>query len=233
MSRVFIFVDESWDVWRHFEGSSSSTYYQLNVVVASREMLWKIALKFSEFRYFSDAEKEIDTYLRGEQRREKIKNIFQYLSENTGVKFYIFKIYKERYSWPYYHDEEFDGKKLRNFIIRISLEKIFNLVDFTWFSPQRNIVDFESSELVIDRFLDNHEDEENLKSYLRGNYNLPNLKHIVQIDSEYSEHIQCADVIWKLVKRHVESTWNYEGLDFIYCYDISIPNRYHRENQSP
>jgi hypothetical protein len=63
MSRIFIFIDESGDAGNH-EHPSSSQYYQLNIVVATREMLGKIALQFSRFRYFTDAEKEIDKYLR-------------------------------------------------------------------------------------------------------------------------------------------------------------------------
>jgi hypothetical protein len=59
-------------------------------------------------------------------------------------------------------------------------------------------------EIIIDRFLENRDDEENLQKYLMGNYHLSYIQHITQIDSQYSEHLQYADVLGKLVKRYIE-----------------------------
>lgn len=213
MSRTFIFIDESGDAGSHLD-STSSSYYQLNIVVAKREMLWKIALQFSRFRYFTDAEKEIDKYLRSEKTRRIIMDIFHNISLHQWVNFFIFRIEKNQYIWPYY--KPLQSKKFRNFIIRISLEKIFREL-FIWeYIP-------ESVEIVIDRFLDNDEDQRNLELYLKWNYNLSKLLHVTQIDSEYSEHMQCTDVLWKLVKKYIENWGNMSHLDFVKFIDISNP----------
>lgn len=223
MSRIFIFIDESGDVWNHTD-ISSSRYYQLNIVIATREMLGKMALQFSRFRYFTDAEKEIDKYLRGEKTRRIITDIFSILAHNAWVQFFAFRVEKSKYIWPYYNP--LDSKKLRNFIIRIALEKVYENVRFApeslaW---RHSLRDAESVEIVIDRFVDSYADEQNLQNYLKGNYNLQKILHVVQIDSEYSEHMQCADVLGKIIKKHLENGGDIHDLDFVRCFDISDPH---------
>lgn len=222
MSRIFIFIDESGDVWSHTD-TSSSRHYQLNVVIATREMLGKMALQFSRFRYFTDAEKEIDKYLRGEKTRKIITDIFSILAHNAWVQFFAFRVEKSRYIWPYY--EPLDSKKLRNFIIRVALEKVYENARFsTWsISWPYSLRDAESVEVVIDRFVDNYLDEQNLQNYLKGNYNLQKILHVVQIDSEYSEHMQCADVLGKIIKKHLENGGDSDDLNFVRFFDISDP----------
>lgn len=231
MSRIFIFIDESGDAGNH-EHPSSSQYYQLNIVVATREMLWKIALGFSRFRYFTDAEKEIDKYLRWEKTRKIITDIFSMLACNVWVHFLAFRIEKQRYIWPYYNP--LDSKKFRNFIIRMALEKTYLNVFFpTSWSRLETISDAESVEIVVDRFLDNPEDARNLEEYLKWNYNLKKILHITQIDSEYSEHMQCTDVLGKIIKKHIENNGKIEDLNFVEFFDISDPHYIRRIPEEP
>jgi Protein of unknown function (DUF3800) len=220
MSKVFIFIDESGDAGKHTD-SASSKYYQLNIVLATREMLEDIALQFSRFRFFTDAKKELDNYLRWKWF-DVILDIFTKLHKDSGVRNMIFRIEKENYVWPYYQGSEHNAKKFRNFIIRIALEHLFSM---TWIRDGMwtQVAQIPEKEIIIDRFLENRDDEENLQKYLMGNYHLSYIQHITQIDSQYSEHLQYADVLGKLVKRYIEHWRLFTDLNFVKMFDISNP----------
>ncbi len=117
---------------------------------------------------------------------------------------------KKDYTGPYLHKlgknvHQYDPKKFRNFVIRKSLEYLFE--EFVSVDTKKHDI-----EIVFDRYLESEEDEKNLKDYLRGNYRLPHFEKIVQVDSEYSEPIQVSDYIGRYVKE--------------YCFDgkdVSVP----------
>lgn len=194
--RIFLFIDETGDPG-HPDQRDSSRSYQLNVVVANRDGIKKIVKHFSRFRYFHDAGKELEKYTRS---IDKLCDLFQVCSDEKNIGLYSFFLNKESYMGPYLKKikkgkSDYNPNKFRNFIVRKSLEALFNEILPRGYDRVQEI------ELIFDRYLVNEEDEQNLKEYLRGNYNLPPFLHIVQIDSEYSDLVQVADLLGRIIKK--------------------------------
>lgn len=194
--RVFLFVDETGDPG-HPSKVDASRYYQLNISVVHRNALRHLNKHLAAFRYFRDSGNELKKHTKDSKI---LGGVFKDLAGKDGILFVSFILNKVNYTGPYLHKIRktafsYDAKKFRNFIVRRSLEYTFSqLVEVD--SQINNI------ELVFDRYLDSDEDEENLKKYLRGNYNLPAFEKIVQVDSEYSEAVQVSDFIGRFVKSH-------------------------------
>lgn len=220
--RVFLFIDETGDPG-HPNQRDSSNFYQLNVAVVGRSGIQEITKHFSRFRYFRDAHKELERYLPKEV--EKIRELFAIAAQHPAILFYSFYLDKAAYVGPYLKrigvgKHDYNPNKFRNFVVRKSLEKVCrDIVPFLLELTQEPEI-----ELVFDRYLASEDDEQNLKQYLRGNYNLPNFLHIVQVDSEYSDLIQISDLLGKLVKKTV-----FDGvdgsLDFAHIYCLENPDR--------
>lgn len=81
--------------------------------------------------------------------------------------------------------------QFRNYGIRIALELFFKK-----HTPEKG----QAIELVIDRYIDDEQQEGELRDYLRGNKRLPGFTHIVQVDSRYSDPVQLSDKFGNLVK---------------------------------
>ncbi len=216
MERQFVFIDETGDPG-HPEQRDASPYYQLNILSIKKSGLGKLSREFSRFRYFLQANKELERYVR--ENRSIFIDLCRLLSNDEAL-FYSFCIDKQRYVGPYLKNIgrgrfEYNPKLFRNFIIRKSLEEFFKL------NPAGV---GQEIELVIDRFLDNEEDENNLKKYLHNNYKLPKFLHIVQIDSRYSDAVQVVDVFGTLVKScRFDSRIPFGLIDFANIFELENP----------
>jgi hypothetical protein len=185
--RVFVFIDETGDPGDP-SNKSSSRYFQLNIIVIHRESLHVLNKHLSAFRYFKNSGKELKRHNRD---LEILTQIFIELASVSNVLFSSFIINKENYFEDCIFN--FTPNNLRNFIIKISLEYIFNKL--THIDSESNNI-----EIVFDRYLESEKDEYELKQYLRGNYKLPKFDKIVQVDSEYSDSLQASDFLGKFVK---------------------------------
>lgn len=219
---VFLFLDETGDPG-HPSQRDSSRYYQLNVTVAHRESLKHLHKHLAAFRYFKESGKELKKHTRDAR---VLGEVYRDVSSKDGVMFLSFILNKEEYTGPYLRKfgreiYQYNSNKFRNFVIRMSLEYIFGrLIQ----------VDTEKHhiEIVFDRYLQAEADEENLKQYLRGNYNLPHFENIVQVDSEYSEAVQVSDYIGRYVKEYCfdgNEEMTVPIFDFIRIFQLENPDR--------
>jgi len=219
--RIFLFVDETGDPG-HPRQRDASRYYQLNVTVAHRTALKHIHKHLAAFRYFKDTGNELKKHTRD---AKILSEVYKNLATKDGVSFFSFVLHKETYTGPYLHKygknvQQYNPKKFRNFVIRKSFEHIFN--ELMVIDTQVNNI-----EVVFDRYLESEDDENNLKQYLRGNYNLPHHEKIVQVDSEYSEAVQVSDCMGRYVKAYCfdeEDKLAVPVFDFIRIFTIEDPD---------
>ena len=222
--RVFLFIDETGDPG-YPDHHASSDYYLLNIAVADRAGVRDIGKHFSRFRYFQDAGKELKRY---DRSQNILCDLFKVCDQKEYISFYSFYIEKDSYIGPYlkFGDSkkyDYDPNKFRNFVIRKSLETLFGeILPMNYHRLFQSGLEFE---IVLDRFLIDEKDEQHLKKYLRGNYNLPHLLHIVQVDSEYSDLVQTADFLGRLVKKSVFDGKEGHELDFVNLFCLENPNK--------
>ncbi len=222
--KLFLFFDETGDPG-HPDKRDASRYYQVNIVSASRDQIGFISQEFSRFRYFIKADRELEKYV--PYQKKILQDLCMILSQK-GVKFFSFCLNKEKYIGPYLKNigrEKFnyDSKKFRNFVIKKATEKFFIC------NP---VQEGQEIELIFDRFLDNEEEEKELKNYLRGNYKLPPFLHIVQVDSVYSDVIQVTDIFGTLVKSCVfDEKYSLEKISFAKIFEVEDPD--HIKEKSP
>src|SRR3972149_3794769 len=97
---------------------------------------------------------------------------------------------KANYKGPYLLESKYNPLRFRNFVHRKLLEH-----HFTSF-PVRD----REIELVFDRYRMNKDEIDNLESYLRGNWNLPQIRYITHISSIYSGVMQVTSQLVSAVK---------------------------------
>ena len=223
VERLFLFIDETGDPG-HPDQRDASRYYQLNILALTRPLVMKLSHEFSRFRYFTQADKELEKYV---SRKRRIFTDIACVMSSMGALFYSFCLSKESYVGPYLKNigrdkYDYNPKLFRNFIIRKSLETFFQ---------EHPAQTGQEIEMVFDRFLTNEDDEKNLKEYLRGNFSLPNFLHIVQVDSMYSDAIQAVDIFGSLVKNCVfDGDAPYSQLDFASIFELENPKKVQRKN---
>lgn len=221
--KVFVFIDETGDPG-HPDHPDASRMYQLNITVTTRPGIREIVKHFSRFRYFREADKELEKYIRS---LDIIHELFTICSSHPGIAFYSFYLQKEAYVGPYLKSigvgkHDYNPTLFKNFIVRTSLESLFEEL-----LPKGSDVLFQKGlefELVFDRYLPREIDEQNLRQYLQGNYKLPPFSNIVQVDSEYSDLIQVTDVLGTLVKQAM-SGGDSKLTDFISLYCLENPRQ--------
>ena len=187
--RVFLFIDETGDPGSP-ESTSSSRYFQLNIVAIHRDSLHSLNRHLSAFRYFKNSGRELKRHNRD---FKILADIFIDLASKDKVLFTSFILQKEGYVKR--TTEKVSSNQIRNYLVKIALECIFiKLIDIN--TQENNI------EIVFDRYLESEKDECELRNYIRKNYKLPKIDKIVQIDSEYSESLQISDFLGRFVKGH-------------------------------
>jgi hypothetical protein len=213
--RLYLFIDESGDAGIYTgENSGASKYFMINVLVASSKGVNILEKHFSRYRYFKNADKELKRYRQHKNDQDILDDLLVNISSTQNVMSFSFCIDKEKYIGPYLNsigrnEKDYDATKFRNFVTKISLEKIFEKI------PVVKSIDgkFRSIEIIFDRYLENKNDEENLKKYLNENYKLPIIQFINQLDSNYCAQLQMADVLGSLVKRKVFDGENIDTKD--------------------
>lgn len=195
MSKLFLFVDESGDPGA---GRDSSKYYQINIVAANHAGIVAINENISRLRYFLDFGKELKEYWSRTRIRKKVSDLVELILSKHGseiyIKGFIISIEKQKYKGPFLGK---NGKKFRNFILRKALEKIFIKINHS---------EYDSFELVIDRYLESIDEQNKLSKYIQDGYGLPRssetkqskIHHIIHIQSLYSDAVQLADIIGRL-----------------------------------
>ncbi len=213
--KLFLFIDESGDPG-HVSLPDASSYYQLNILIATPTGIAQVARYISRFRYFLDAGKELKRYA---SYNSVLIDMLRLLHDSEQIEMKCFHIHKQEYVGPYLRKPEgkygYNPKLFRNFIIRKSLEHVFS---------SKNLSRELEIELVFDRFLVSQEEERNLIRYLRENYSLPNFLHITQIDSCYSEQLQIADYVGRAVKDLLVDAKNNRAGEFIEIYWLNTPD---------
>jgi Protein of unknown function (DUF3800) len=190
MSKLFIFVDESGDPG-YPDQNSSTSYYNLNILITDQEGIFKINEAISRLRYYLNLNKELKTYWYKNRVRPKIIDAIEsILMGDNSIRTFIFTVDKQKYTGPYLSD---NPTNFRNFILRQSLERVFEGI-------HQELHD--SFELVIDRYLESADQQENLRTYLHESYTLPRSKehiskihHIIHVQSVYSDIIQFIDIV--------------------------------------
>lgn len=143
------------------------------------------------------------------------------LSTGGDVRFLSLFVDKEDYVDSYLRridkkKEEFDPKKFRNFIIKKTLEVLFD--------ANSGVLDAEATkyeiEVVFNMFLHTKEEEKILINYLSNNYKLPNFFRIIQVDSQYSDAVQVADIVGRAVKKHFFDEKNNINVKGMHVFEI-------------
>ena len=214
--RLYIFLDETGDPG-HPDKPGASLLYQLNIVSTDFPGVTALLKHISGFRYFNDTGRELEKYHRS---ADKICEIFRTCYESYGVNFASFYVVKKDFIGPYLHQNNikrssYNPTYFKNYIVRKSLETLFSEVEIDTYTE---------IELIFDRYLDNEEEEMNLKRYLRNNRDLPNLLHITQVDSIYCEPVQSADYLGKIVKDSHLGSKTRQLLNFVHCFNLRFPD---------
>lgn len=196
--RLFTFIDESGDTG--LPGVNSSKYFIINILTCNTDSINKIEKHFSRYRYFRHADKEFKKYKSNNDSQRILDELCSHISSVDGVSIFSFYLNKETYIGPYLNkinksEDDYDSTKFRNFLIKVSLEKVFDYIPIIRESNN----DFRSIEIIIDRYLENIKDQEYFKNYLDKNYNLPKIQFINHLDSLYCTQLQVVDVIGTMI----------------------------------
>ena len=211
--RIYLFLDESGDTGL-VSSAGASKYFIISILATNSTGVNILEKHFSRYRYFKNADKELKRYRSHRNDQDILDDLLINISSIQNVMSFSFCIDKAKYLGPYLNsigrkEEDFNPTKFRNFITRVSLEKVFEYI------PVVSNVNgkFRSIEIVFDRYLENKEDEENLKKYLNENYKLPTIQFINQLDSNYCSQLQIVDILGNLVKRKIFENENVDTKD--------------------
>ena len=173
--RRFVFIDESGEAG--FPGLSGT--FQVNILVVNSDALESLEREISLYKYFLTHSGELKKSTN--IKNEKILNLLTKISEMEGVEFYYTKVDKTKYVGPH----KKNPIRFRNLIFKKTLQNI-DLI-----AKERNV----NIEVVIDRYIDSVELEDDLKRFLKDGYGLPKFLHVEQVDSRYCHPIQLLDVL--------------------------------------
>lgn len=199
LKRDFIFIDESGDPG-HQRLQGSSDHYMVTALHVTNISIREMTGHFSRMRYLQGLTKELKEVYKNPVLLKFVLHIYAWLKESYDVACTSGYLEKSKYTGPYLSENGYGGydpQKFRNYILRRVLERHFHI----------HQVLSEEVEIVIDRFHDNTETESELFKYLGDNYNLPNILHLVQVDSRYVEGIQLSDLITRVIKAKKVDDW--------------------------
>lgn len=197
--RKILFIDEFGDTGRL--SSSSSDYFGICIIEIEAKNLPLVIKESNRFRYWNSFNKELKTLRKNQY--DVFLEMIDNLGDNNLIKYTIGYFHKNTYQGPYYQEGHHDTKKLRNFSIRSTLEKHFEL------NPISAEVQTET-ELIFDRFDISRDYKNNFETYLKSNTNLPTFVDIVQVDSIVCEGLQISDFLSRVIKRKTDNFHNIE-----------------------
>jgi hypothetical protein len=216
---LFVFVDESGDTG--LPSVNSSKYFIINILVCGTDSINKIEKHFSRYRYFRNADKEFKRYRSNTDSQRILNELCAHISNIDGVFLFSFYIEKERYVGPYLNSEskeDYDATKFRNFLTKVSLEKIFEYVPVIRESDNS----FRSIELTFDRYLQNDSDQKQLEKYFRHDYRLPTLQFINHIDSQSCSFLQMVDIVGTKILSIIDNIKN-SNIENIIVFQMNDP----------
>lgn len=220
--RLFVFMDESGDTGLPSE--SSSKYFIINILVCGTDSISKIEKHFSRYRYFRHADKEFKKYKSNNDSQRILNELCVHVSSIEEVFLFSFYIEKDKYIGPYLNSisktkEYYNATKFRNFLAKISLEKVFEYVSVI------KAVDnsFRSIELVIDRYIENKANQENLNEYFKQNYKLPEIQFINHVDSMYCPGLQIVDIVGTMLLSVIDNI-DKNSLENIKIFQLNNPH---------
>lgn len=208
--RDYVFIDESGDPGKPSE-QDSTNYYMVHALHLTDLSMRGMFEHLNRLRYFQGKNKEIKNIYNDPTIRKILIDIFNWADDEDDVFATSVYIDKDSYEGPYLHESSPRGcnpRYFRSFMIRRALERHF------YTNEKRS----SELEIVIDRFISSREREDDLISYLKENLNLPNILHVVQVDSRYSDPIQLVDVLGGLVQAKYIKGWDdleSNSLDFV------------------
>lgn len=186
----YLFIDESGDPGNG-QGDSSDYYAELALHINADGFPHLIA-HITNWRYIRQSMNEQKRPPRGRDL-ETFLRPFSELQQAAVISCSCVYLIKDQYTGPYLKASSPRGEdpiSFRNFVHRQLLEYHFSVYQPTT----------DNMELVFDRFEISQKAMMNLDGYLRGNYNLPNFKHITHADSLYIEALQVTSQLVNLVR---------------------------------
>jgi len=186
----YLFIDESGDLGNG-QGDSSDYYAEL-VLHINDKGFPRLMTHITNWRYIRQVMTEQKKLPRGRDLETFLRPLSELQQDNTISCSSIYLV-KNQYTGPYLKASSPRGEDpilFRNFVHRQLLEYHFSINKPT----TTNI------ELVFDRFEMSQEAFKNLEDYLRGNYSLPDLKHITHADSLYTEALQVTSQLVNQIK---------------------------------
>lgn len=221
-NRDFIFIDESGDPGK-VDREDTSDFYMVTALHVTDISMRKLIDHFVRLRYFKGFNKEIKNVYKDKKLLKILLDIYEWINQNNDVYFTSSFLEKNNYSGPYLSEESYGGynpKYFRNYILKRTLEG-----HFCKYKPLSKEI-----EIVIDRFCSKKENEVELFRYLREGEFLPEILHLVQVDSRYTEGIQLTDLLCRVVKAEKIDNWEvFKNKDLNFVNDIclnKIPRNY-------
>ena len=214
----FIFVDESGDTGYKLDPETgellSSPYYALAALHVTDDSIRMINRHVAAFRFYTQFDRE----LKLPTEREVFNRLLGPIGEMAlgGQDIFASVVYldKKRYTGPYLKvggRRGQSGMYFRNRILRSLLEHHF----------QRYALVSDRYELILDRVDMKLADLENLRIYLRRNYNFPTPNFIIHAASIYVEGLQVVHHIASGFKNVVMGDETPQTLSFVERLDIT------------
>lgn len=187
--RIFIFVDESGDIGDP-QHHRSSKHFSINILLTTDTGIKELERLVSSFRFYAGYTKELKD-MKHKTGQQVIVQSFEKIVLDGLSKLFTLEIDKTSSYFQRLRKQtrnDLTNKyRLRNFLLRISLEYIVQVEKLSNVSP---------IEVVIDRYLNNEVLEQVLKQYLMSPDNkLPKFDAVVQVDSRYCNAIQMVDMM--------------------------------------
>ena len=182
----FIFVDESGDPgYTHDENGRllSSSYYTAAALHLCDDSFGYINSHIATFRYYTGYRKELKLPPEQEVFSRLVEPISVIAESDQNVWASVVYLDKPAYTGRYLKpggQRPQDTVRFRNYILRCLLEHHF----------QNHPLQSQQYGLVLDRIDMTDEEISALKSYLKGNYNIPTPTHITHASSIYVEGLQ-------------------------------------------
>jgi hypothetical protein len=211
---AFVFIDESGDPGNDLRDGASSPYYSELAFQIDKKYFTQLNEHVITWRYVLGRFTEQNTLPNNiHSLKRYITPLFELSNENRIFCSCVY-LTKKDYNGPYFHGEQYNALKFRNFIHRKLLEFHFKCFPYNE----------DDIELIFDRYRMTKVEIENVNSYLANNWNLPRFGNITHIDSIYSELMQLTSQLVSSAKDMFVSHGNDEKRDllaFIKGKDIS------------
>jgi hypothetical protein len=179
----------------------TSQYYGVTLLHVTDVSLREMTEHFCRMRYFNGLNKELKDIHKNPTLLRFVCDIYEWLRNKNEAFCTSVYLQKDEYTGPYLSEAGYGGydpQKFRNYVFRRALEYHFH----------KHTEHTEEIEIVIDRYDGSNTAEADLFAYLQGNYNIPNILHLVQVDSRYVEGIQLADLLSRTIKAKKVDEWS-------------------------